>query len=301
MKINKEFVLKNLMTIICGITIIALFMPFIGVDASVSVGGFSASSGEETFNGFAIISEGGFLGILMELCVALIIATAYLPQLKQYRKIACAASSVIGLICLFIVPGSMGKSISAAGGSGDVSAKVNISYKLGFWIMLICYIALIAMSVIQYLGLKGNKVFDAINQNCDQESAETSGATAEKLKSMAQNIAGSASNAVGGIKDKISSRSAQQNQEVQQAQPAQPIQQVQSVQPVQSAQSVQQAQPIQPNNNVGVGANTSAAPVVKGNPEETMKHIKELFEMKEAGILTEEEFNEKKQEFLQKI
>lgn len=272
MKINKEFVLKNLMTIICGITIIALFMPFIGVDASVSVGGFSSSTGEETFNGFAIISEGGFLGILMELCVALIIASAYLPQLKQYRKIACAASSVIGLICLFIVPGSMGKSISAAGGGGDVSAKVNISYKLGFWIMLICYIALIAMSVIQYLGLKGNKVFDAINQSVDSEDTATSGATAEKFKSMAQNIASGASNAVGGIKDKISSRQTQQDQANSQTQ-----------------------------TSSDVGVNTSPASVAKGNPEEAMRRIKELFEMKEAGILTEEEFNEKKQEFLQKI
>lgn len=284
MKINKEFVLKNLMTIICGITIIALFMPFIGVDASVSAGGFSSSTGEVTFIGYAIISEGGFLGILIELCVALIIASAYLPQLKQYRKIACAASSVIGLICLFIVPGSMGKSISAAGGGGDVSAKVNISYKLGFWIMLICYIALIAMSVIQYLGLKGNKVFDAINQNSDQESAETSGATAEKFKSMAQNIASGASNAVGGIKDKISSRQTQQDQAAQQAQP------------VQQNQANSQTQ-----TSSDVGVSSSPAPVEKGNPEEAMRRIKELFEMKEAGILTEEEFNEKKQEFLQKI
>lgn len=284
MKINKEFILKNLMTIICGITIIALFMPFIGVDASVSAGGFSASTGEETFNGYAIISEGGFLGILIELCIAIIIASAYLPQLKQYRKIACAVSSVIGLICLFIVPGSIGKSISAAGGGGDVSAKVNISYKLGFWIMLICYIALIAMSIIQYLGLKGNKVFDAINQNSDQESAETSGATAEKFKSMAQNIASGASNAVGGIKDMISSRQTQQDQAAQQAQP------------VQQVQAIPQAQ-----TSSDVGVNASPAPVAKGNPEEAMKRIKELFEMKEAGILTEEEFNEKKQEFLQKI
>lgn len=287
MKINKEFILKNLMTILCGITIIALFMPFIGVDATVSAGGFSASSGEETFIGYAIISEGGFLGILMELCVALIIASAYLPQLKQYRKILCAASSVIGLICLFIVPASMGKSISAAGGGGDVSAKVNISYKLGFWIMLICYIALIAMSIIQFLGLKGNKVFDAINLDGNSDEPVETGAAAEKLKSMAQNIAGSASNAVTGIKDKISSKSAQQEQTVQPVLQAQPIQQVQAMTQVQTSSNA--------------GVNASPTPVVKGNPEETMKHIKELFEMKEAGILTEEEFNAKKQEFLKMI
>lgn len=285
MKVNKEFILKNLMAILCGITIIALFMPFIGVDASVSAGGFSASTGEVTFIGYAIISEGGFLGILIELCVAIIIASAYLPQLKQYRKIACAASSVIGFICLFVVPHSISKAVAAADGSVDgVDVKVKISYKLGFWIMLICYIALIAMSVIQFLGLKGNKVFDAINQSGDSEDTATSGATAEKFKSMAQNIASGASNAVGGIKDKISSRQTQQDQAAQQAQP------------VQQNQANSQTQ-----TSSDVGVSSSPAPVEKGNPEEAMRRIKELFEMKEAGILTEEEFNEKKQEFLQKI
>ena len=42
MKINKEFIIKNLMTIICRIIVVSLFMPFIGASASVNVGGFGA-------------------------------------------------------------------------------------------------------------------------------------------------------------------------------------------------------------------------------------------------------------------
>lgn len=280
MKVNKEFILKNLMTIICGITIIALFFPFIGVSADVGVGGFSANTGDVTFIGYTIISDGGFLGILMELCITLIILSAYLPQLKPYRKIACAASSVIGLICLFIVPNLIAKSINSESGGG-VEVKAHISYKFGFWLMLICYVALIAMSVIQFLGLRGNKVFDAINQtsvpNNQGEAAPND--VSERFKNIAQNISENAANAVGNIKNKISSNTVPQEPTVQQAQS------------VQLMSTVQQT-PI--SNNVSV-------PVQKGNPEETMKHIKELFEMKEAGILTEEEFNEKKQEFLKMI
>lgn len=271
MKVNKEFILKNLMTIICAVTIVALFLPFIGVDADVSVGGFGASTGETTIIGYAIITEGGFLGILMELCIAIIIASAYLPQLKQYRKAACAASSLIGLICLFIVPALIGKAVAAAGGSFGADVDVNISHKFGFWLMLISYIALIAMSVIQFLGLKGNKVFDAINQGGDEVGAAP-GAASDKLRSMAQNM----SNAVGSIKDKFASRS-------DQAQPVQTIPQAQTIPVAEAPESA------------------PAAPVAMGNPEEAMRHIKELYEMKEAGILTEEEFNEKKQEFLKRI
>ncbi len=280
MKVNKEFILKNLMTIICGITIIALFFPFIGVSADVGVGGFSANTGDVTFIGYTIISDGGFLGILMELCITLIILSAYLPQLKPYRKIACAASSVIGFICLFIVPNLIAKSINSESGGG-VEVKAHISYKFGFWLMLICYVALIAMSVIQFLGLRGNKVFDAINQNSvpNNQGEAAPNAVSERFKNMAQNISENAANAVGNIKSKMSSNTATQEP---------PVQQAQSVQPM---PTVQQA-PI--SNNV-------SAPVQKGNPEEVMKHIKELYEMKEAGILTEEEFNEKKQEFLKMI
>ena len=40
MKMNKEFILKNLMGIICAVIIVALFLPFMSVKAEVSVGGF---------------------------------------------------------------------------------------------------------------------------------------------------------------------------------------------------------------------------------------------------------------------
>ena len=39
----------------------------------------------------------------------------------------------------------------------------------------------------------------------------------------------------------------------------------------------------------------------KENPEKIMELIKKLFDMKESGILTDEEFNIKKQELLNKI
>ena len=39
----------------------------------------------------------------------------------------------------------------------------------------------------------------------------------------------------------------------------------------------------------------------KENPEKIMELIKKLFDMKESGILTDEEFNIKKQELLNKM
>ena len=43
------------------------------------------------------------------------------------------------------------------------------------------------------------------------------------------------------------------------------------------------------------------APAKKEDPQAVMEQIKQLHEMKENGILTEEEFSEKKKEFLERL
>ena len=48
MKLNKEFILKNLMGIICAVIILALFLPFMSVKAEVSVGGFGGGSADQS-------------------------------------------------------------------------------------------------------------------------------------------------------------------------------------------------------------------------------------------------------------
>ena len=272
MKFNKEFILKNLTGILCVISIVAMFLPFISVEASVSasVGGFSASasSGETVLNGFTLTTDGGLFGILLDLCIVIIIASTYVPQLKQYRKFVLAGSAILGIICLILVPTNIANALSAAGGAAGSSVKVDTKFTMliGFWIILICYIAILAVAVIQFFGLKGNKVLDMVNA---ENSGEGSGNmpqlnfNADKLKEMAQNAAGNISNAASSVKDKVSNA-------------------------VSSGGSSE-------------GGEASARPAKKENPEVIMKQIKELHEMKEMGILTEEEFAAKKKEYLDKM
>ena len=69
----------------------------------------------------------------------------------------------------------------------------------------------------------------------------------------------------------------------------------------QPVQQQPQAQPVIQTSSVPV----SPAPVMQTeenkNPEEVMELLKKLFEMKEAGILTDDEFTAKKQEMLKKM
>lgn len=274
MKMNKEFILKNLMGIICAVIIVALFLPFMSVKAEVSVGGFGGGSADQSMNGFSLVTDGGIFGFAFILCIVAVAASCYIPQLKPFRKIISAIGSVAGIVCLFIAPGSAASAVNAAAGGATagtgVSAKVELNYLIGFWIILILMLALIAMSVIQFLGLKGNKVFDSVN-SAETDTVTTSLPTGEQTKSplggfntegirnMAQNAAGSIAGAAENLKDKAS----------------------------QAAANMQN--------------HSSAASAKKDDPQAVMEQIKQLHEMKENGILTEEEFAEKKKEFLARL
>ena len=276
MKLNKEFILKNLMGIICAVIILALFLPFMSVKAEVSVGGFGGGSADQSMNGFSLVTDGGFFGFAFILCLVAVAASCYIPQLKPFRKIISAIGSVAGIVCLFIAPGSAASAVNAAAGGATadtgVSAKVELNYLIGFWIILM--LVLIAMSVIQFLGLKGNKVFDAVNSaedengtagvslpsiNADGIKSAIGSVNADSIKNMAQNAAGSIAGAAGNLKDKAS----------------------------QAAANMQN--------------HSSTASAKKEDPKAIMEQIKQLHEMKENGILTEEEFAEKKKEFLERL
>ena len=124
------------------------------------------------YTSFSLVTDGGFFGFAFILCLVAVAASCYIPQLKPFRKIISAIGSVAGIVCLFIAPGSAASAVNAAAGGATagtgVSAKVELNYLIGFWIILILMLALIAMSVIQFLGLKGNKVFDAVNSAEDE-------------------------------------------------------------------------------------------------------------------------------------
>lgn len=295
MKFDKSILLKNLTGIFCGALILSMLLPFVKVDAST--GGVSVEA--PALSGIDILTNGGFVGILFCLMPILILVASYLPPLAAFKKYICLGASIIGTVLLFIIPGQLAYGASAAQGIAESSgAKVDadISYQIGFWLMLIFLIALIALSVIQFFNLKGNKVFEAVNASDDSASGQ--GMTmphidTEKITGFAQNVAGTVSGQIKNITESMANKpasAANQQGTVQQTPPvSQPVQQQPQAQPVIQTSSV----PVSP------------APVMQTeknkNPEEVMELLKKLFEMKEAGILTDDEFTAKKQEMLKKM
>lgn len=295
MKFDKSILLKNLTGIFCGALILSMLLPF--VKAGASTGGISAES--PSLSRINIVTDGGFVGILFFLMPILILVACYLPPLAAFKKYICLGASVVGMVLLFMIPGQMAYGAGAAQGIAEsAGAKVDVdtSYQIGFWLMLILLIALVALSVIQFFNLKGNKVFEAVNVSDGTENGQTMTMPhidTEKIASFTQNVAGTVSGQIKNITENRTNKpasAANQQGTIQQAPPVS-----------QSVQQQPQAQPDIQTTSVPI----SPAPVMheeeKKNPDEVMELLKKLFEMKEAGILTDDEFTAKKQEMLKKM
>lgn len=128
-----ELLKKHLLSIICIISIIALFLPFVSVIAEVF--GFEETN---TASGFDAANK-GFLGYLLFLAPILLIAMNYIKQLEKYRGIISLAVPPICIVVLIIV------FFQAKNVAVQVDLEfVDVSVGIGFGTILaaICYIAM---------------------------------------------------------------------------------------------------------------------------------------------------------------
>lgn len=311
-KINANTIIKNLTGIFCGAIILCLLLPFLSTESSASVGGIEGSSEAQIYTGIQILTDGGFMGILLVVCPVLILVANYLPQIEKYKKIISMALSAICIVILFIIPGqiaalsnsgaeAVGQMASAAT-SKSSSVDIKTNYMIGFWLILILLVGIAVLSAIQFFNLKGNKVFDAVNtdnSNDNIDSANMPQINLGKVTEFAKNTANAVSAQVKNVANNIPKGETNNTQESTYAQKDNTVSANNQPVSYQSAGNAEQAEP----HNFGMLKKTQkpVAPTPKENPEVIMNLIKQLFEMKESGILTEEEFSEKKQELLNKM
>lgn len=292
-KIDSNTIIKNLTGILCGTIIISLLFPFVSIGASANAGGMGEAEESTVLNGFQIITDGGFLGILLIVCPIAILIANYLPQLQKYKKIVSLALSVVGIVMMFLVSGNISAGANAGGEAvgqmtgGSVSVEMKTNYLLGFWLMLIFFIGIVILSAIQFFNLKGNKVFDAVNNGTSDENAPE--INLQKIANIAKSKTNSSTENA-----KSSSNDSQRNTSIinESSTPQSNINYISMNATDSNSYTSSVSQSNLPINQ------TNAE---KENPEKIMELIKKLFDMKESGILTDEEFNIKKQELLNKM
>ncbi len=130
--------MKHINAIFAGVMFIAFFLPFISIDlgyfGSVDANLFDCLEGSKT------------IWVLFIIIGTVALAAAnYIKQIAAYVKyINIAAPALVLLSAIIALDG-----FNYAG--------------FGFWLILIASVLAIAVAVIKLLGLKGNPVFDAIN------------------------------------------------------------------------------------------------------------------------------------------
>ena len=168
MNINKELIMKHLLTICCVISVILLLLPFATVtaDAEVEVAGVSASASASTsVSGFdAAFGAGGTLvAFLMLICPAVLVAMNYIKQLDKFKNLLAlilpAVSILAAILSLFLISSP---TVSAGGASVDVSTSPSI----GFFLLVVAYIGTFVAGAMTFYGLKLSKdgVADFANQ-----------------------------------------------------------------------------------------------------------------------------------------
>ncbi len=350
---NKDLIIKNLSGILCAICVLALVLPFCSASVSANVAGYSADS-EASVNGIKMVTS-GLWGILFLVGLVAVLAAAYVKQLGVYKKIVQLIASGVMVLTLFMSPAAALSSGAEAGGD-SASVDIDISYGIGFWIMLICSLALAGLAVISFFQLKGNVVFDTINADNDgtptQMNTPDFGAAAQRIGDFTKNIAGNfnkrAENGNVAVAQQPVPMAQQPMNPIQQGAPVaqqpapmpqhpmnpvrqgapvaqqpapmpqQPMNPARQGAPVaqqpapmaqqpmnparQGAPVAQQSAPMaqQPVNPVRQGAPAVQQPIGM-NADYYMEQLEKLFAMKEKGILTEEEFSQKKKEYLKKM
>ena len=164
-KINKEFIMTNLIAILSGVSIISLAMPFMtwtseSVVTVLGAGG-SISRDGGTLTGISMIG-GSFWGIMLLAIPALLIAMNYIKQIAPYKKYIVLGAPVLCLINLFlflprmITSGSMSQNVTGFMTMGSARVTFTSSLSLGAWIMAICMVLVMALGIIQFFKLKTN-------------------------------------------------------------------------------------------------------------------------------------------------
>lgn len=247
----KEFLQKNLITILCVIAIVALFLPFCTVSTNISVFG-TDSSQSSSVNGFASLGK-TFVAYALILGPVLLIVMNYIKKLEKYQGILAIAVPAVCIVCA-IITFFVIKTAESNSDGGLYSVEIKTGFGFGAILIILDYIALIVAGAVKYHNFTLDK------NGIEKIKTEGIGFIKSAKDTVSENVQ--------NISADIGSRTSQ----------------------------------IGANGTPAIGASSAKTRKIDTkNNEEILNTITRLHKMKEDGILTEEEFEKKKSEYLEML
>ncbi len=152
-----EFAKKNIIAILCVISLIALVFTFGEITVSSSVNGESTGGSASSFGGFTAIGVSIF-GYFLIIGPVALIAMNYVKQLEEKKGLLAVAIPVLCVVAWILVVINLDvlASSSMSASAGGMSAKVesDVSLSLGAFIALISYIATGIAGALTFHGAK---------------------------------------------------------------------------------------------------------------------------------------------------
>lgn len=258
---NLKSFIKTHILTICAV-ISLVVMAFPFVIINTEMEVMGQSAGSQVIvSGFKAIEKSFFTFLLIVGPVVIAIMN-YVKPLEKYKGLLAVAVPVACIIIFIIVFLQVkGSQVSASGG-GFMSTEIKAGIGIGGILALASYVATAIAGAVTYHNF-------TLDKEGLKKLKEEGLAMAKNLQDKASDIVSSATDSIGSAISANSSAS--------------------------------------PENGTVPSSNPSAAPSIKprrtsiSHTEEILQLIEKLYGMKEAGILTEEEFSSKKKSLLEEI
>lgn len=275
MKLDKAFILRNLITIFCVLCVIAPFFHFLNMSVNVESNFIGSSTQESFVDGWTVFSDYPLSWLLL-IGPAVLVAMNYIKPLEKFKGLLAIFIPILCIAVLFLALSGVKAEAAAAddavgaigeftdtvlggmdlGTYTDFSAGAESSAGLGFYMFLIANVGIIISGAVTYFGLRLN----------DLSSVKESG---KAILSSAREVAAVA---------REDSRLPTTEETAPAAEHAAPV--------------ARRAAPTPKKNNESV---------IKSSAEDALQLIERLAKMRDSGILTEEEFQEKKRDLLKGV
>lgn len=189
--------LKEPRIYLCIAIFVMLFLPWMSLSASANVAGVSASSSQD-LSGINVL-QACILGILIYIIPLIMLLVELVPSIQISPKLIYLFGSVLGIIAAFvttILAKSMGSTSFSAGGS---SAESHVSYKLGFWITIGLFVAIIIVTLIKDFALSKDSIKEkglkgALSEVASDVGGQLSQQANIDLSGLSNNISGLGNN-----------------------------------------------------------------------------------------------------------
>ncbi len=266
-----EFFKKNMIAIFSALSLVTLFLPILTITTSTeSEWVDTAATASKTVSGFSA-ATGAILGYLLLIGPVLLIVMNYVKQLEQYKGQLAIAVPVVCLVALVIVFfQAKGETAAASGGNEYFSVESSATVGIGLFVTAAAHIATAVAGAVTFHGLKLDKnLLGQIKSgsaellgNVKTGGAELLGNVKAGGAELLNNVKAGGAELVDGAKQAAANRTAEGG---------------------------------------AAPAHTAKKPTNIQHTEDILSLIRKLAAMKDEGILTEEEFVEKKRDLLAEI